>query len=83
MSKPNHHLSVEEPRQIELRRASKVSVDVIAERFGWHRSTIFRELERNLFQDAALPKVHGFFGEVSNLRYLTPRQRRQKLRRYP
>ena len=59
MIKPYKQLSLEERRKIETWRAAKVSVDVIAERLGRNRSTIFSELRRNYFKDADMPKVVG------------------------
>lgn len=37
-------IDLDERRKIERWHAAKVSVDVIAEKLGRHRSTIFREL---------------------------------------
>lgn len=49
--RPYSQMSIEERREIERWRAAKVSVDEIAEKLGRHRSTIFRELRRNSFDD--------------------------------
>lgn len=70
-------------RKIEQWRAVKVSADVIAERLGRDRSTIFRELRRNHYQDAEMPKVVGYFGVVASMKALSRRQKDRKLIRYP
>ena len=49
MKRTYSHLSDEERRKLEQWRHAKVSPDVIAEKLGRHRSTIFRELKRNRF----------------------------------
>ncbi|WP_083464427.1 helix-turn-helix domain-containing protein [Phaeobacter sp. 11ANDIMAR09] len=61
---PYKQLSLQERRKIEKWRAAKISVDVIAERLGRNRSTIFRELRRNHYEDSELPDVVGYFGVV-------------------
>ena len=76
------HLSIDERRQIEQWKAAKVSVDEIADRLKRHRSTIFREIKRNQFQDAALPKVGGYFSLVAQMKYASLRLRGQKLMRH-
>ncbi|MFT5797594.1 MAG: IS30 family transposase, partial [Candidatus Azotimanducaceae bacterium] len=55
MIKSYKQLSLEERRKIETWRAAKVSVDVIADRLGRNRSTIFRDLRRNHFKDVDMP----------------------------
>ena len=37
-----------------------LSVDVIAEKLGRHRSTIFRQLRRNTFIDKEWPELDGY-----------------------
>ena len=81
--RPYKELSLEERRKIETWRAAKVSVDVIAERLGRNRSTIFRELRRNHFKDAEMPKVVGYFGVVASMKALSRRQKDRKLMRHP
>ena len=60
-----------------------MSVDVISERLGRNRSTIFRELRRNHFKDAEMPKVVGYFGIVASMKALSRRQKDRKLMRHP
>ncbi|WP_175499078.1 helix-turn-helix domain-containing protein [Phyllobacterium sp. CL33Tsu] len=42
-------ITPDERRKIERWRSAKISVDIIVEKLGRHRSTIFRELKRNAF----------------------------------
>lgn len=60
-------LSVEERRKIERWRAAKISPEEIARVLGRHRSTIFRELRRNHFQDRDFPKVVGYVARAAQL----------------
>ena len=83
MKRPYKQLSLEERRKIEHWRAAKVSADVIAERLGRDRSTIFRELRRNHYQDADMPKVTGYFSVVASMKARSRRQKDRKLMRYP
>ena len=80
--RPYKQLDLEERRKIETWRAAKVGVDVIAERLGRDRSTIFRELRRNHFTDAEMPKVVGYFGVVASMKALSRRQKDRKLMRH-
>ncbi len=49
-------------------RHAKVSVNEMARVLQRHRSTIFRELRRNHFQDPCMPKVVGYFAMTAQLR---------------
>ncbi len=60
------HLGIEKRRKIERWRSAKSSVDVIAEKLGRHRSTIFRELKRNTFKDRELPELDGYYSMTAN-----------------
>lgn len=46
MERTYAHIDLDERRKIARWRTAKLSVDVIAEKLGRHRSTIFRELKR-------------------------------------
>lgn len=76
-------LSLDERRKIERWRAAKVSVDLIAEKLGRHRSTIFRELRRNTFADAQIPEAIGYFGLAADRMRRDRRSRLRKLVRLP
>lgn len=47
MKRTYSHIDLDERRKIARWRMAGLSVDVIAEKLGRHRSTIFRELKRN------------------------------------
>ena len=52
-------LDVRERRLIEDLLVAKASVSTIAARLGRHRSTIYREIKRNRFEDDELPELTG------------------------
>lgn len=76
-------LSLEERRKIERWRHARVSVNEMARVLKRHRSTIFRELKRNHFFDAELPKVVGYFGVAAHSMTRDRRSRQRKLIRWP
>lgn len=47
MERTYAHIDLDERRKIARWRAANLSVDIIAEKLGRHRSTVFRELKRN------------------------------------
>ena len=49
MERTYSQIDMDERRKIARWRTAGISVDVIAEKLGRHRSTIFRELRRNAF----------------------------------
>ena len=75
-------LSIEERRRIERWRAAKVSPTEMARVLGRHRSTIFRELQRNHFVDRCMPKVVGYFAMAAQLQTADRRARQRKLVRF-
>jgi transposase, IS30 family len=54
-------LRLDERRKIARRRMAGISMDVIAEKLGRHRSTISREFRRNAFEDRQYPELSGYF----------------------
>jgi len=76
-------ITLEERRKIERWRHARVSVDEMARVLNRHRSTIFRELRRNHFFDAEMPKVVGYFGVTANMMTCERRTKQRKLYRYP
>jgi len=60
MERTYSHIDLDERRRIARWRAAKLSVDVIAEKLGRHRSTIFRELKRNQFNDDEIADLTGY-----------------------
>lgn len=83
MKRTYSQISLDERRKIERWRHARISVDVIAEKLGRHRSTIFRELRRNLFSDIELPGVSGYFGLAALTRTRDRRYALCKLLRWP
>ena len=79
--RPYKHLSLDERRKVEEWRGAIIRVDVSAERLGRNRSTLFRELRRNQYQDAELPKVVGYWGVVALMKALSRRHKDRKLMR--
>ncbi len=55
------HIDLEERRKIARWRMAGISVEIIAEKLGRHRSTIFRELKRNMFVDKLIPDLNGYY----------------------
>ena len=76
-------LSVDGRNKIERWRHAKVSVEEMARILNRHRSTIFREIRRNHFHDADLPKVRGYFAMAAQIRTVDRRARQRKLIRHP
>lgn len=55
------HIDLNERRKIARWRTAGLSVEVIAEKLGRHRSTIFREIKRNMFVDKVVPDLSGYY----------------------
>jgi len=55
------HIDLDERRKIARWRMAGISVEIIAEKLGRHRSTIFRELKRNMFVDKLMPDLNGYY----------------------
>ncbi len=81
--RPYSQIGIEERRKIERWRAAKVGVDEIAEKLGRHRSTIFRELRRNSFDDAEMPSIAGYYGATADHKAKKRRYNLRKLTRLP
>lgn len=77
------HIDMDERRKIERWHAAKISVDEIANKLGRHRSTIFRELKRNRFDDAEMPKLCGYYCVTAKQRATRRRYNLRKLIRLP
>lgn len=78
MKRTYSQIGMDERRKIARWRAAGISVDVIAEKLGRHRSTIFRELRRNTFTDSQMPDLDGYYCVTAND---MARERRAKLRK--
>ncbi|WP_271899725.1 IS30 family transposase, partial [Candidatus Phyllobacterium onerii] len=78
MERTYSQIDMDERRKIARWRTAGISVDVIAEKLGRHRSTIFRELRRNAFTDSQMPELNGYYCVTAND---MARDRRAKLRK--
>lgn len=83
MRRTYSQLDLDERRKIERWRQAGASVEVIAEKLGRHRSTIFRELRRNRFEDAEMPELGGYFCLTAHGVAKERRSRHRKLMRHP
>ncbi len=78
MKRTYSQIDMDERRKIARWRTAGISVDVIAEKLRRHRSTIFRELRRNTFEDREMPDLNGYYCVMAND---MARERRAKLRK--
>ncbi len=78
MRRTYSQIDMDERRRIAKWRTAGLSATVIAEKLGRHRSTIFRELSRNAFEDAQMPELSGYYCVTANE---MARERRAKLRK--
>ena len=59
MKRTYSQIDLDERRKIERWREAGVVVDVMAEKLGRHRSTIFRKIAGNRFADPEMPELDG------------------------
>lgn len=76
-------IDLHERRQIEQLLRAKATVMQIATKLRRHRSSIYRELKRNHFEDDELPHLNGYYGLVAQQKAEERRHRRRKLIRLP
>ena len=55
-------LDLRERRTIEDMLNAKVPISKIATEIGRHRSSIYREINRNSHDDDELPELNGYYG---------------------
>lgn len=72
-------LDLRERRAIEDMLTAKVPMSKIATEIGRHRSTIYREIKRNGFEDNELPYLDGYYGVNAQKSAEARRARRRKL----
>ncbi len=82
MTRTYSQLSDDERRKLEQCRVAKIGIDVIAEKLGRQRLTIFRELKRNRFQDIIMPHITSYFFMVAKMKSATRRAEDCKLVRH-
>ncbi len=68
-----------ERRAIEDMLNAKVPGNEIAAVIGGYRSTVYREIKRNVFEDEELPELNGYYGVVAQREASKRRARRRKL----
>ncbi len=72
-------LDLMERQQIEEMLLAKAPIAKIAERLSRHRSTVYREINRNTFADEEMPELDGYYGKVAQKIAGERRHRRRKL----
>lgn len=72
-------LDLRERRAIENMLNAKMPVNKIAAEIGRHRSTVYREISRNRFEDDELPHLRGYYGVHAQRTAHSRRARRRKL----
>ncbi|SEP32746.1 transposase, IS30 family, partial [Rhizobium tibeticum] len=82
MKRTYSQIDIEERRKIARWRMAGISVDVIAEKLGRHRSTIFREIRRNAFEDKQYPELSGYFCVTAHEIACERRAKLRKLARF-
>lgn len=76
-------LDLRERRLIEDMLNAKMPIAKIAVEIGRHRSSVYREINRNYFSDECMPKCDGYYGAAAHLMAADRRARQRKLIRYP
>jgi IS30 family transposase len=75
----HRELDLRERISIQKMLEAKQPVSRIAAEIGRHRSTVYREIKRNAFEDDELPYLNGYYG-MNAQKYATERRaRRRKL----
>ncbi|WP_147115413.1 helix-turn-helix domain-containing protein [Tateyamaria sp. syn59] len=64
----HRELDLPERRLVEDLLQAKMTVANIAARLSRHRSTIYREIQRNRFEDCELPELNGYYGMLAQKR---------------
>lgn len=83
MSQCYTQLALADSRRLHQLVAARVPVNEMARQLGRHRSTIYREIKRNTFQDRDLPDYDGYYSTVAHDISKERRRRLRKLRRHP
>jgi IS30 family transposase len=82
MERTYSHIDLDERRKIARWRTIGLSVEVIAEKLGRHRSTIFREIKRNTFVDKVVPDLIGYYCVAAHEMACERRAKLRKLVRF-
>lgn len=65
MSRCYTQITLADRRRLHQPLAAKVPVNEMAGQLGRHRSTIYREIKRNMFHDRELPEYDGYYSTVA------------------
>ncbi|MDA5638139.1 MULTISPECIES: IS30 family transposase [Agrobacterium] len=82
MKRTYSHIDMDERRKIARWRTAGLTVDIIAEKLGRHRSTIFREIRRNMFIDDAVSNLNGYYCVTAHDMACERRTKLRKLMRF-
>ncbi len=82
MKRTYSHIDMDERRKIARWRMAGLSVDLIAEKLGRHRSTIFREIRRKTFTDAEFADLNGYYCVIAHDMACERRAKLRKLARF-
>ena len=82
MDRTYSHIDLDERHKIARWSTAKLSVNVIAEKLGRHRSTIFRELKRNQFNDDEIKDLNGYYCTIADQKACERRSKQRKLIRF-
>lgn len=80
--KHHTHISLEERRQIYQMRGRKISAVEIAKKLNRHHSTIYREINRNMYYEEDDHKMNGYYPLNAQEYYRRRRQSLQLFKRY-
>lgn len=82
MSRCYTQLTLADRRRLHQLVAARAPVNEMARQLGRHRSTIYREIKRNRFEDRELPGYDGYYSTVAHDISKERRRRLRKLRRH-
>ena len=82
MERSYSHIDLDERRKIARWRTAGLTVGVIAEQLGRHRSTIFREIKRNTFVDKVVPDLTDYYCVTAHAMSCERRAKLSKLVRF-
>ena len=82
MKRTYSQIGLDERRKIARWRLAGLSIDAIAEKLGRHRSTIFREVRRNIFVDKEVPDLSGYYCVTAHQMACDRRLKLRKLARF-
>ena len=82
MKRTYSHIDLNERRRIARWRHAGLSIDTIAEKLGRHRSTILREVRRNVYIDKEWPELSGYHCVTAHDMACERRTKLRKLARF-